>query len=401
MTKSVLTKARAALAAVVAFYSPSVQAEPDQSVQTEREAVNWLKEANLHPGFQLRVSKNGEEVLEENFGFADLSRRIPVSANHRFKVYSVSKTFTAVAALQLVEDQKLSLHEPISTYLTDLPAHLQPITAHQLLTHSSGIRHYNADEWFTVSFEDCSRPREALSPFLNDDLIATPGEGFHYSSFGYVLLSHLIETVSGRPFQVYMRERVFEKAAMEYTALDGLEVRTGPEATHYLRSPSHASGFQALYPEVNSSCKFGAGGFVSNAKDLVLFGKALLAGRLLGEASMELMTRKYFDWSETGSPAYGYGITPSTPPVPTSLPEGLSPDDVPQLVSSLLIGFGGMEFGTVIHNNGSAAGAYALLVIFPESGTVAAFAANSRGVDGVDAFIPVMATAKFIEGKTP
>ena len=351
-----------------------------------RDATDWIVEEQVYPGFRAVIAQGGETVFERNEGYADIDQGVAVGSEHRFRVFSIAKTFAAAAALKLVEASALELHAPISDYIDGLPAHLRSLTTHQLLTHSSGMRHYRSGEWLSVSYRSCQRPQEALRDFINDPLIAEPGAGYNYSSYGYVLLSHLIEIASGKPFLVYMREEIFRPAGMHATALEGYDVGGGLRVIQYMTTTTTTSGYRPVDPEVNASCKFGAGGFVSTPDDLVRFGAALVSGQLLSSESLDLMFTSYFEWGG-GGPAYGYGVTPGLPPVPSELPQGVTPADIPDLVNSLFARFAGHEFGDVVTNNGSAVGSYALLVMYPETRTVGALVSNARGRAGADALI--------------
>lgn len=350
-------------------------AQQDSSAQADR-AFNWIVDSQIYPGFRVIVTRDNDVVYQRDHGYADLENQSPVGANDRFRIYSLSKTFTAVAIMQLVESDRLDLHAPISVYMENLPDHIAQLTTHQLLTHTSGVRHYGDDEWFAVSQHQCESPADAFDVFINDPLQIEPGSGYHYSTYGYVLLSAIIEAASGDPYEYYMRWFVFHPAGMDATALDGREIAGYRTVAHYQYTNEEGLVFRRAFPEVNSSCKFGGGGYVSTAEDLVRFGNALIDGTLISQESLDLMTTTFVEGDGLNSPAYGYGITPGSPSLPAEAPPGI--ENFPPLVQSMVETFAGAEFGDPIHNNGGAHGAFAKLIIYPDTNVVMALTANNR-----------------------
>lgn len=356
-------------------------------------AFNWIVDNQIYPGIRVLVTRDSETVYQRDRGYADLENQLPVAANDRFRVYSLSKTFTAIAALQLAEDDRLDLHAPISNYLNDLPAHIGQLTTHQLLTHTSGIRHYGDDEWFHVSHNQCESPSDALDVFINDPLVVEPGSEFHYSTYGYVLLSAVIEAASDDPYEYYMRWFVFHPAGMDATALDGRDVSGFRTVAHYQYTNEEGLIFRRAFPEVNASCKFGGGGYVSTVEDLIRFGNALIDGTLISQESLDLMSTAFVEGDGLNSPAYGYGITPGSPSLPSELPPGI--ENFPPLVQSMVEAFSGAEFGDPLHNNGGAHGAFAKLIIYPETHVVMALTANnSESIGNIPADVIAAAFGK-------
>lgn len=158
----------------------------------------WLADNNI-PGVSVAVGANDLIVWAEGFGWADLEQQVPVTQITRFRIGSVSKPLTAAAAGLLYEQGALDLDAPIQTYVPSFPGKEWPITTRQLMGHTAGIRHYRNDTegYSAAHFETVT---DALSMFANDPLLFEPGSRYSYSSFGFNLLSAVLEGASQRSF---------------------------------------------------------------------------------------------------------------------------------------------------------------------------------------------------------
>ncbi len=143
------------------------------------------------PGLAVAVAVDGRIVYSEGFGFADLEERVPVWPTTKFRIGSVSKPLAAVALLQLVEQGKLDLDAPVQRYVPSFPDKGAPITTRMLAGHLGGIRHYKDDE--NLSAKHYNNVLEGLKIFKDDPLVAPPGTKFSYSSYGFNLLSAVVQ----------------------------------------------------------------------------------------------------------------------------------------------------------------------------------------------------------------
>ena len=253
------------------------------------------------PGLAIAVAVDGRIVYSEGFGFADLEERVPVWPTTKFRIGSVSKPLTAVALVQLVEQGKLDLDAPVQKYVPSFPDKGAPITTRMLAGHLGGIRHYKDDE--NLSAKHYNNVLEGLKIFEADPLVAPPGTKFSYSSYGFNLLSAVVQGASGQDFLSYMHEHVFEPLGLRSTVEDQpaeiIEQRarfyTQPKDQHVLNAPF-----------VDNSYKWAGGGFLSSAEDLVRFGSALLQPGFLKRDSLQLLftPQKTKDGQET---KYGMG----------------------------------------------------------------------------------------------
>jgi len=176
-----------------------------------------LMEAYQVPGAVFVMVKNGETFFAKGYGYADLETRRPVDPDTTlFRVASVSKLFTATAAMQLVEQGKLDLHTDVNRYLKDFQieeAYGQPVTLHHLLTHTGGF-----DDRFLRTGLTIGTPIAPLGQYLAERMpprVMPPGELISYSNHGLALVGHLVEAASGLSFTEYVDEHVLGPLEMK------------------------------------------------------------------------------------------------------------------------------------------------------------------------------------------
>jgi CubicO group peptidase (beta-lactamase class C family) len=170
------------------------------------------------PGVAVLVARDHEVLLKRGYGYASLEHSVPVSPSTRFRIGSVTKQFTAVAILQLVEQGKLKLEDPLSRFIPDFPQG-DNVTIQQLLTHTSGIRSYTDKPDFLSGVTKEVSPTELIESFKNEPYDFSPGEGWHYNNSGYFLLGFIIAQVSGDSYAEYLRKHMFEPLEMNDTGI--------------------------------------------------------------------------------------------------------------------------------------------------------------------------------------
>jgi CubicO group peptidase (beta-lactamase class C family) len=253
------------------------------------------------PGLSVAVAVDGEIVWAEGFGYADLENRVRVSPSTKFRIGSISKPLTAAALAQLYEEGRLDLDAPIQRYLPTFPDKRYPITARQLAGHLAGIRHYRSDEFFSA--KHYNSVLEGLEIFKDDPLLYPPGTKFSYSSYGWNLLSAVIEAASRKDFLSYMGERVFRPLGMQGTVADHTTRIIEQRARFYQRN---GAGRFVNAPYVDNSYKWAGGGFLSTAVDLARFGSAHVRPGFLKQETLNLLftSQRTASGTETG---YGLG----------------------------------------------------------------------------------------------
>lgn len=188
---------------------------PPVAVPEQREAVLTLIRARMAalqiPGLQIAVVRDGRIVLNEALGAANLEHGVPVTPTMRFSINSATKSFTGVAALQLVEAGKLDLDAPIGRYLGDLPAAWAAIPVHHLLSHQSGLPDIVEESGDPIGG---SGEAEAWAAVRARPIEAAPGARFAYNQTNYALLARIIAAQSGMAFPDFVAQRQFVPAGM-------------------------------------------------------------------------------------------------------------------------------------------------------------------------------------------
>jgi CubicO group peptidase (beta-lactamase class C family) len=199
---------RFALCVALVGIATRIQAQPKPRREPDN-ADTFLRrkmEARHVPGMQVVVVNHGNVVLSRGYGVASLQDATPVTMRTVFPVYSITKAFTGVAAMQLVEAGKLDMAAPLSRYLDGLPQAWQPVTIRQLLTHTSGLPNIMDNETgaLIAAGEEASWAKVISMP-----MEFAPGEKFSYCQTNYMLIGRIIDKLGGEPFiRFHHRETV-------------------------------------------------------------------------------------------------------------------------------------------------------------------------------------------------
>jgi CubicO group peptidase (beta-lactamase class C family) len=260
-----------------------------QAVAKARNQIQAMMAERQIPGLSAAVAVDGKIVWSEGFGYADRDKQMTACPQTQFRIASVSKTLTAAAMAQLYEQGRLDLDAPIQAYVPSFPDKGHPITALQLASHRSGIRHYR-DDYEALSTKHYNNVTESLEKFKDDPLRFVPGTDFGYSSYGYVLLSAAIEGASGENFLSYIRRNVFEPLQMHHTIAENAnEPARNPSTCYDNVTPYSLDGKVIPSPYIDFSCKWAGGGFLSTAEDLVRFGSAHTREGFLKQETLKLI----------------------------------------------------------------------------------------------------------------
>lgn len=257
-----------------------------EAVDAARAAILEIMEDQSVPGASVAVGIAGEIVWSQGFGWADIEHGIPVTTLTKFRVGSVSKTFAASGLGLLMERGQIDLDAPVQTYLPDFPQKRWPITTRQIGGHIAGVRHYRGQEM--LSSRRYPTVESGLEIFADDSLLFEPETDYSYSTYGWSLVSAVMEKASGREFLDLMRNDVFEPLGMRHTVAD----HTDSIIAHRTGFYEHGEGGALVNaPYVDSSYKWAGGGFLSTPEDLVRFGQAhMQPGFLQAETLAELQT---------------------------------------------------------------------------------------------------------------
>jgi len=277
-------------------------AELDRYIECE------MKERGI-PGVALAIALRGRPPVKRAYGFASVQNDARVTTDTRFELSSITKTFTAVGIMMLVEDGRLDLDAPVSRYLTDAPSHWRDVTVRHLLNHTSGLspigHGWVEEEGKTGDELAAVRSRDRTTEWeyrlaLKDRLWFTPGANWAYTDVGYFLLGVITERVSGKSWREFMRERIFLPLGMSDTyILDLWGVHRDEARPYTIRSGRLANARRDIQKETPSHY-----GIFTNVADMAKFDEALYGDRLLSAASRRAM------WAPTPLPDgdFPYGL---------------------------------------------------------------------------------------------
>lgn len=277
--------------------------------------ADWLQfQADYRriPGLQVAVRYRGDLIVDLAHGVADESTGEAMTADHLFQIASHSKTFTGTAVLQLLEQEKLRLDDPIGKWVPQLKeagAPIRTVTLRELLGHLGGVTRDGADSDFWQRLRPFPDVADLLRIATEDEVIFGPNEHFKYSNIGYGLLGLAIEAASGQSYSQYLREHVLDPLGLERTGADH-----DPE-----REQAYAAGHTGLLTgtdtreaitHVHTAALAPATGVYSTARDLsrYLAAHALGTDELLTDRSKRLMQRLESVITVHGKEAGRYGV---------------------------------------------------------------------------------------------
>jgi len=232
----------------------------------------------------ISLYKNGKEIYSNSIGFADINRSVKNSANTKFRIGSISKTFTAVIILQLIEENKLNLETTLDKFFPQIQNSAE-ITIEHLLRHRSGIHNFTSDPDYQSYNQNAKTEAEMLEIFNQLKPDFKPGEKYSYSNTGYVLLSYIAEKIEGKKYSEILNSRIVKPLKLEATYLGGKINSIENEAQSYSKTKEWL-----LSTETDMSIPLGAGGIVSTPLELNRFFEGLFTGELVSEKSLEQMT---------------------------------------------------------------------------------------------------------------
>lgn len=325
------------------------------------------RELNSLPSVSAAIGFDDELKWAGVVGYSDLPTLTQATLDSRYRLGSTSKALTGTLLSRLVDESTIDLDLPSTEYFPNVPDHLKLVTPRMLVSHTAGIRHYSNSPllfywpaWHPgFSNKAYQSVDDGLELFINDDLLFSPGTEVSYSTYGFSLLSKLMEGATEIPFETLLERQLFEPANMKNTAVDKAGDMAG-RASFYTTSPgkySHAYN-------TDSSYKIAGGGIVSTPTDLVKLGQLLLGSDFISEQARQDMWTPATLLDGSINPdgyALGWRINTTT---------SLLGEDKPTLI---------------IHHGGSQVGGVAFYMLVPEYGiSVAAMANTGEGRQSVE-----------------
>lgn len=271
-----------------------------QSKLTEDQLMQEMIDKN-HVGVVAAYSINGDIYWKGEFGHRNQESKQPFLSTTFTRVASLAKPMTAIAIMQLIEAGKLDLDTDITEYIDFPKLSKTAITIRHLLAHTSGIDGY-ADSKEAQNKTNFPKLTDAMNVFKHRKLLFEPGTQFNYTSYGYVVLGVIIETVTDLTYADYMKKNIWDKAGMLHTSVEeqGMDFKNRSQLFHKKRKKAK------LATQNDLSNRTPAGGFSTTLEDIMLFGQAVINNSLIKEETLQEMLEISYQ-PEEGNP-YGLGF---------------------------------------------------------------------------------------------
>ncbi len=246
------------------------------------------------------VAENGRVVFEKAFGYANLEWKIPNTPHTKFRIGSLSKQFTSMLVMQLVQEGTLRLDGRVTDYLAEYRKDTgDRLTLHVLLTHTSGLPNYTSSPLFDTEARSPQRVPDMVRRLCSGDLEFEPGTEYRYSNTNYIVLGAILEEVTGKRYETLLQERIFVPLGMKDSGYDHADRLIERRAAGYERLPGPRFR-NAAY--LDMSVPYAAGAVFSTVADLFTWDQALYGDRLLRADLRERMFTPFL-----GNYAYGWG----------------------------------------------------------------------------------------------
>lgn len=275
----------------------AVAPRADSELSRQADALlNDYAESGLFTGTVL-VARGGRPVFRKGYGAASREWMIPNTVGTRYRIGSITKQFTAAAILQMVDQGKLRLDDPIERHVPDLPAGWGKATIRQLLSHTSGVPSYTMMEDFHARLMPLEHtPKELTDLVRNVPLNHEHGTKFDYNNSGYLLLGRIIETVSDMGYADYLEKKLLEPLGLRNSGYDDGRTLVAQLAQDYADRKDRVVKSRL----VDMSNTYAAGGMYSTVDDLLAWQQMLFEGKVLSPHSLQAM---FTD----GGHRYGFG----------------------------------------------------------------------------------------------
>ncbi|MBN2519298.1 MAG: beta-lactamase family protein [Bacteroidales bacterium] len=283
---------------IVLIITISVKSYSQKGINTQLFDDYFNKIENFNGN--ILVAVDGQPVFEKSYGFANLELDVKNSKDTKFCIGSLTKQFTSMAIFILFENGKLKLTDKISTYLDSLPETWQNITIYQLLTHTSGLIHSWTNDEFKKTMSLQKSLDEVVKFYYPFPLVAQPGEKLNYSGPGYFVLAKIIENISGKTYEEFLKEEIFNKAKMENTGAYNPSMIYKNMASGYQMKNNEIRNADFIYLPILT----GGGNLYSTIEDLLKWSQIFNSETLISDSTKKIMQTPVFDDVACG---IGYG----------------------------------------------------------------------------------------------
>ena len=258
---------------------------------------------NNGPAASVLITKDFKSIYSKIKGSSDIENYLKATDSTKFRIGSVTKQFTAIAILKLMEEGKLNLNDPIQNYLPNFPVKDYRVTVEHLLTHTSGLAEITEmDVFYTQLMKNGCHPDSLVNYFKDLPLNFIPGSEFRYNNSGYHLLGLIIEKVSGVNYNDFISEKLLQVAEMENTMADNISSIIHNRANGYEQSNGQITN--ATY--IDMSVPFSAGNLLSTTNDLNKWYKTLFDYKIVSKKTLSL-AHAQFQLNDGSYANYGYG----------------------------------------------------------------------------------------------
>ena len=237
------------------------------------------------PGVAVIATRDGKVIFRNGYGMANIELGVPVKPAMVFRLGSLTKQFTAVAILMLMERGKLALEDRITKYIARYPVHGHKITVEHLLNHTSGIKSYTDMPEFWKDAKEDKSVEEQIAFFKDQPMDFKPGQSWHYSNSGYLLLGAIIEKISGQTYETFLQQHIFDKVGMADTHFDLPHKIIPGRVQGYSRNPTTNAVENEAY--ISMTRPHAAGSLASSVDDLAKWDAALYTERLLSQHALQ------------------------------------------------------------------------------------------------------------------
>lgn len=260
------------------------QSKEDKQLVKNLDGLISEKFNSVSPGCAVLVAKKGQVIYEKGFGTANIELKVPMRKEMIFRIGSMTKQYTAIAVLQLVEQGKISLQDSIQKFIKNFPSKGHTITIENLLTHTSGIKDYQQlDSRIPNAIRVEFLPKVIIDSIAKLPLDFNPSAKFSYSNSNYYMLGYIIEQVTGKSYKDYLEENIFKPAGLSNTFYDSPTQLITNRANGYSKDGSNFKN--ADY--ISMSLVYGAGALLSNVSDLYKWHQALYLCKLVKKETLE------------------------------------------------------------------------------------------------------------------
>jgi len=260
----------------------SIKQKPDAYQTNIDSLLNTYDKNGLFMG-SIILSKNGKTVYENTVGFSDIKSKKKASTNTKYRLGSVTKTFTATLILKAIEENKLDIKETIENYFPNVK-NANKITIAHLLQHRSGIHSFTKDKWFFDNRTEYISSTEMLSKISKYESDFKPNSQGEYSNSNYFLLALILEKIYNTSYENLLQEKICNPLKLNNT-YSGKEININDNESYSYNYDEKWTEF----PETDLSTGKGTGSIVSTSKDLNSFFESLLTGKVLSAESLTLM----------------------------------------------------------------------------------------------------------------